>query len=98
APAQHERGHEQHEQIAVGRQAEAEQPYRDRERDEQADRRTQRRAAIQILSRRAPPCSYGFPSGRLHSPPTRGATPRWLGFGATAPLSTAAPGSTARKV
>src|SRR6059058_190492 len=54
SPAQHERGYEQHEQVAVRRQAEAKQPDREREPREQADRRAQRRAAIQILARRAP--------------------------------------------
>src|SRR5438067_8811749 len=54
SPAQQERGDQQREQVAVGRQAEAEQPDREAERDDQTQRREQRRAAIQVLTRRAP--------------------------------------------
>src|SRR5256884_3200190 len=50
----HERGNQQHEKVAVGSQAEAEQPDGDRQRRDQADRRERRRAAIQVLARRAP--------------------------------------------
>src|SRR5437762_9805781 len=53
-PPHHERGNQQHEQVAVGGQAEAEQPDGDRQRRNQADRRERRRAAIQALARRAP--------------------------------------------
>src|SRR5690348_270722 len=52
--AQHERGNQQREQVTVGREAEAEQPDRDPERDDQRRRREQRRAAIQVLTRWAP--------------------------------------------
>src|SRR5438132_2643514 len=54
SPAQHEGGNEQREQVAVRRETKPEQPDRDPERDDQADRREQRRAAIQVLARRAP--------------------------------------------
>src|SRR5437868_3272165 len=54
SPAQQERGDQQREQVAVGRQAEAEQPDREAERDDQSGRREDRRAAIQVLTRRAP--------------------------------------------
>src|SRR5262245_3818697 len=53
-PPQHKRGNQQHEQDAVGGQAEAEQPDGDRQRREQGDRRERRRAAIQVLARWAP--------------------------------------------
>src|SRR3954447_15917528 len=54
SPAQQERGDEQREQVAVGREAEAEQPDREPERDDQPGRREQRRAAIEIVARWAP--------------------------------------------
>src|SRR3954471_13856606 len=54
SPAQHERGNQQREQVAVGGEAEAKQPDRDRECGDQSSRREQRRAAIQVLARRAP--------------------------------------------
>src|SRR3954454_9644614 len=52
--ADDQRGNEQHEQITVGRQPQAVQPDRDREGGDQSSRRDQRRAAIQVLARRAP--------------------------------------------
>src|SRR5437870_4665739 len=54
SPAQHERGNQQREQVAVRRETESEQPDRDPERDDQPGRREQRRAAIQVLARWAP--------------------------------------------
>ena len=54
SPAQHERGNQQREQVAVGGEAEAEQPDREPERGDQPGRREQRRAAIQVLARWAP--------------------------------------------
>src|SRR5215475_1886584 len=53
-PPNHERGYQQDEQVAVGGQAETEQPDGDRQRRDKADRREHRRAAIQVLARRAP--------------------------------------------
>src|SRR5438034_1154401 len=55
SPAQHESGHQQREQVAVRREPEPEQPNRDPERDGQPARHKQRRAAIQVLARWAPP-------------------------------------------
>src|SRR6266550_3014934 len=54
SPAQHERGNQQREQVAVGGEAEAEQPDREPERGVQPGRREQRHAAIQVLARWAP--------------------------------------------
>src|SRR2546421_12145246 len=54
SPAQHERGNQQRKQVAVGGEAEAEQPDREPERRDQPGRREQRRAAIQVLARWAP--------------------------------------------
>src|SRR5262249_56207295 len=54
-PPHHERGDQQHDQVAVRGQAEAEEPHGEGKRRDQADRRERRRAAIQVLTRRAPP-------------------------------------------
>src|SRR6476661_1346364 len=53
-PAQDQGRDEEDEQVAVGRQAESEQPDREPQRSDEAARRDQRRSEIQVLARWAP--------------------------------------------